>query len=57
MWTVIGGIVSLILLVVSKWFEANAETKKKQETIIKELKDAIKNGDTSAITATLSGLR
>jgi uncharacterized membrane protein YvbJ len=57
MLATIGGVISLILLIVSKWLEANAEDKKKKEAIIKELKDAIKNGDTSAITAALGGLR
>jgi uncharacterized membrane protein YvbJ len=57
MWITIGGIVQLILLILSKWFETNTEKKKKQEIIIKELKDAIASGDTSSITAALSGLR
>lgn len=57
MWTVIGGIIQLTLLILSKWFEADAEKKKKQEAIIKELKDAIAAGNTSNITAALSGLR
>uniref|UniRef100_A0A6M3ITQ9 Uncharacterized protein n=1 Tax=viral metagenome TaxID=1070528 RepID=A0A6M3ITQ9_9ZZZZ len=57
MWTVIGGIIQLALLMLSKWLEEDAKKKQKQEDMIKELTDAIAKGDTSSITATLSGLR
>ena len=57
MITLIGGVIQLILLVLARIFEANSAKKKEQIAIIKELADAIKAGNTSDITAALSGLR
>lgn len=54
---VIGGIIQLVLLILSKSLESNAENKKKKEEIIKELQSAIKSNDPSAITLALSKLR
>lgn len=52
-----GAIVQLILLIVGALLESNKEQKAKKQAIAKELGDAIKARDTSAITAALSGLR
>lgn len=57
MLTIIGGIVQLILLLLSKWIQTDAAKKAKQEVVIKELKDAIAKGDTGAITSALSGIK
>lgn len=57
MMQIVSGIITLILLILSRVFKANDAQAAKQEAIIKELKDAIPKGDTSAITAALSGLR
>jgi len=56
MWTIIGGAIQLIVLILSKWIETDAAKKKEKEKTQKELADAIKSGDTSTITAILSGL-
>lgn len=56
MLNIIWGVIQLILLIFSKWAEKDTEKKKKKEATKKELSDAIKSGDTSAITAILSGL-
>lgn len=48
----IKGIITLIVLIMQVWGKVDAEKEKK----IKELKDAIKSGDTSSITAILSGM-
>ena len=53
----IKGVVMLVLLILSRLFSAHEAKKVEQDKTIQELKDAIKNGDTSTITATLSGLR
>ncbi len=57
MWTLISGVIQLIVLIFSKWVRTNEERKKKQEAQIKELGDAIKAGDTGVITSILSGLK
>jgi hypothetical protein len=53
MLSAISAALQLILLIVSKWFEKDAEKKKKKEELGKELKDAIKSKDTSRINATI----
>ena len=52
----IKGVVMLVLLILSRLFSAHEAKKVEQEKTIKELKDAIQNGDTSSITAILSGM-
>jgi len=56
MLTLITGVVRLILLILSTWVRTSEERKKKQEAQVKELGDAIKTGDTGAITNILSRL-
>lgn len=53
MLNIIGGILQLILLVLSKWFEKDAEKKKAKAGLQKELSDAITAKDTSGITSVL----
>ena len=53
----IGGVITLVLLILSRVFKANDEKAKEKEVVIKELKDALANRDVDAITAALSGLR
>lgn len=48
----IKGIVTLIILIISNMIKSNQVKQEK----VKELKDAIKNADTSAITSALSGM-
>lgn len=57
MTQIIGAILQLILLVLSKWFEKDAEKKKAKAGLQKELSDAIVAKDTSAITATIDSIR
>lgn len=49
----IGAIIQLILLIFSKWAEKDEAKKQKKEKIQKELADAIKDKDTSAINAAI----
>jgi uncharacterized membrane protein YvbJ len=57
MIALIKGAISLILLILSQWFEAKKEVKEKREKIIGELNDAIDNGDASAVNLALSRMR
>jgi preprotein translocase subunit YajC len=50
MIALIQGIIALIVLIFQQMIKANEEKAKKTQ----EIKDAIKSGDTSAITAALS---
>jgi hypothetical protein len=52
----IGAFLQLLLLILSKWAEKDAAKKSKKEEIQKELSDALKAKDTSAITAALDHL-
>jgi hypothetical protein len=47
---------TIIILILQRWFKYKDDKKVEQDAKIKELRDAIKTGDTSTITATLSGL-
>lgn len=51
MLNIIGGILQLILLILSKWAETDAAKKKAKEKLQGELSDAIKNRDVSALNA------
>ena len=51
MIAIIGGIIQLLLLIFSKWAEKDAEKKVKKETLQKELTNAIKDRDISALNA------
>lgn len=55
--TLAQAVVQLILLIVSKWFENNAEKKKKQAEIIKDLSGALQAGDASAALSAMQQLR
>ena len=55
--TVIGALLRLAFLFAETWNTKNKEEKAYKENIIKEAKDAIANGDTSAITVIFSKLR
>lgn len=57
MVALVSGIVQLLLLIISAFLESNGADKAAKEKIIKELSDAIKNGDPSAITIILDGMR
>ena len=50
----IGAVLQLILLIFSKWAERDADKRKKKETLQKELSDAIKNKDVSAVNVAIS---
>ena len=52
----IGAFLQLILLIFSKWVERDAEKKKEKAEIQKELEDAIKAKDTSAINAAIDSI-
>jgi len=52
----ISGIIALFILIFKQWAGYDSEHKAEQQVKTKELKDAIKSGDTSAITAALSSL-
>lgn len=52
----IQGFLALVLLVFQRIIQSNDANAKIREDKIKEVKDAIKSGDTSAITAALSGM-
>jgi hypothetical protein len=53
MLSLISGIIQLIFLILSKWGEKDAEKKAKKTELQKELTNAIKTQDTSALTATI----
>lgn len=55
--TLAQAVVQLILLIVSKWFENDAEKKKKQAQIIKDLSGALQSGDASAALSCMQQLR
>lgn len=57
MMGIIKGVVMIVLLILSKVFEANAANEKKKGEIIDALVEGVKNRDPSAITLALSGLR
>ncbi len=52
----IGAVLQLILLILSKWGELDAERRKKKAAIQKELEDALKAKDTSAINAAIDSI-
>ena len=54
MLNAIGAFLNLFLLILSKWFEFDKEKKAKKEALQKDLKDAIKGKDPSAISATIA---
>lgn len=55
--TLAQAVMQLILLIVSKWFENNAEKKKKQAEIITNLTTALKAGNASAALSAMQRLR
>lgn len=55
--TLAQAVMQLILLIVSKWFENDAEKKKKQAQIIANLSAALKAGDASAALSSMQQLR
>jgi len=57
MIAIIGGIIQLVILILSKWFENDAETKKKQQEIIDGLSKALSEGNASAVNHAMQQLR
>ena len=51
MVAIVSGIIQLIFLLLSKWFEKDAEKKKVKTEIQKELSNAIKTRDVSALNS------
>lgn len=52
MWTqLISGFLQLVLLILSKWFESDAEKKKIKAEAIKDVTEGLQERDPSKITA------
>lgn len=57
MWTTIGAVLELIFLIIKNLFEQNATTKKQNDDLHKEAKDAILSRDPNRITSVFDKLR
>ena len=54
MLSLISGVIQLIVLILSKWAEKDKEVKAKKESLQKDLANAIKTKDISALNAAIA---